>query len=88
MILICFNLNFKMSQFDKSEIVSLAKICYKNDRHEDVIRYINEVIKMGTLEHPEERQMLFCSNLQLILPFANSITDDSDVEEKIRRNDL
>ena len=37
-----------MSQFDKSELVSLAKTCYENGRYEDVISYMKEVIKMGT----------------------------------------
>ena len=44
-----FSILFKMSQFDRSELVSLAEKCYENGCHEDVIRYMKEVIKMATI---------------------------------------
>ena len=75
-----------MSQFDRSEFVSLAKTCYKSCRYEDVICYMKEVIKMGTPLNFEERIMLFYSYSQLELPYITSIIsfDDSSVDEKLK----
>ena len=47
-----------MSQFDRSELVSLAEICYENGRYEDVISYMKEVIKMGTPLNSKEIYMV------------------------------
>ena len=74
-----------MSQFDRSELVSLAKSCYESDLYEDVVRYMSQVIKMGTLEDAEERHIWFYSNDQLVLPFVNSIIDDSDINDEIQK---
>ena len=56
-----------MPQFDRSELVLLAKICYENYRHEDVMSYIKEVIKMGTPLNPEEK-----ANFNLQLQWAST----------------
>ena len=76
-----------MSQYDRSELVSLAKICQENGRHEDVISYMKEVIKMGTPLNFEERGMVFYSYNELVLPYVNSVIycDDSRVEAKLQK---
>ena len=75
-----------MSQFDRSELVSLAKICNENGRYEDVISYMKEVIKMGTPLNFEERGMVFYNYNELVLPYVNSIIfcGDSNVEAKLQ----
>ena len=50
-----------MSQFDRSELVSLAESCYENDVFRDVINYMKEVIKMGTPLNFKERSLIFDS---------------------------
>ena len=77
-----------MSQFDRSELVSLAKKCYENGCHEDVISYIKELIKMGTPLNFEERHMIFFSYERLILPYVNLFVfpeDSSFSDEKLRK---
>ena len=44
-----------MSQFDRSELVSLTERCFENDCFDDVTSYMKEVIKMGTPLNFEER---------------------------------
>ena len=75
-----------MSQFDRSEFVSLAKVCDESCRYEDVISYMKEVVKMGTPLNFEEREMLFYSYSQLALPYITSIIsfDDSSVDAKLQ----
>ena len=75
-----------MSQFDRSELVSLAEICYENGRHEDAISYMKEIIKMGTPLNSEERDMVFYSYCKLVVPYIDSIIscDDSNVNEKLQ----
>ena len=36
-------------QFNRSELMSLVKNCYDCDVYEDVIKYMEEIIKLGTL---------------------------------------
>ena len=76
-----------MSQFDRSELVSLAKICFGNGRYEDVISYMKEAIKMGTPLIAEERQIIFYSYYGLVRPYIDSIIycDASSVEAKLQK---
>ena len=76
-----------MSQFDRSELVSLAKLCYENGRYEDVISYMKEVIKMGTPLILKERDMVFFSYIWLVVPYIDSIIscDNSSVEAKLQK---
>ena len=76
-----------MSQFDRSELMSLAEICCKNGRYEDVISYMKEVVRMGTPLNLEERKVVFYSYDYLLQPYIDSIIscDNSCVEAKLQK---
>ena len=73
-----------MSQFDRSELVSLAERCFENDCYKDVIHYMKEIIKTGTPFNSIERHMIFLSYDKLILPYVNlySIPEDSSFHDE------
>ena len=75
-----------MSQFDRSELVSLAESCYQNDVFRDVIDYMKEVIKMGTPLNFYERILTFDSYSLLIKPFFNNFYSwqNSNLNDKLR----
>ena len=77
-----------MSQFDRNELVNLAEKCSEKGCYEDVISYMKEVIKMGTPLNYKERNMVFYSYNDLILPYVNlydSYKYSSYSDEKLRR---
>ena len=76
-----------MSQFDRSELVYLAEMCYKDLRYEDVISYMKGVIKMKTPRNFEERNMIFYSFTYLKQPFLRSYVyfNDSGVDQKLQK---
>ena len=77
-----------MSQFDRSELVSLAERCYENNCHKDVISYMKKVIKMPTPLKYGERCILFYSYDYLILPYLDlysSANNSSFPDEKLRK---
>ena len=83
-----FSILFKMSQFDRNELVNLAEKCSEKGCHEDVISYMKEVVKMGTPLNYKERNMVFYSYNELILPYVNlydSYKYSSYSDEKLRR---
>ena len=76
-----------MTKFSRDELISLSKICHKNNCHHDVISYMKEVIKMGTPLNFHEREMLFNSYDELIRPYMLSFdsSGESGVDEKLQK---
>ena len=77
-----------MSQFDRSELVSLAKWFYEKDCYDDAISYMKEVINMATPLNYEERRIIFVGYINLIRPYVNlyvSPESSSLPDEKLRR---
>ena len=50
-----------MSEFDRSELITLAESCFQNGLFSDVTSYMKEVIKMGTPLSYNERRLTFDS---------------------------
>ena len=75
-----------MSQFDRSELVSLAELCYQNDNCINAISYLKEVIKMGTPLTFRERIFIFDSFNSLKQPFFDTYNSSkgSKLNEKLR----
>ena len=77
-----------MSQFDRSELVSLAKRCFEKKCYDDAISYMKEVINMATPLNYEERRIIFVGYNNLIHPYVNlyvSPENSSFPDEKLRR---
>ena len=76
-----------MTQFNRNELISLAKICHENNRHQDAISYIKEVLKTGSPLNFHEREMLFKSYDKLIDPYVFSFDSSgkSGVDEKLQK---
>ena len=75
-----------MSQFDRSELVTLAELSYRNGHFSDVIGYIKEIFKKGTPVSYKEERLVVDSCILLKQPFFNTLNfcDDSNLDEKIR----
>ena len=75
-----------MSQFSRSELVSLAELCYHNYLFNDAISYMKEVMKMGFPLNYRERLYIFGSYLSLKKPLLNTYYsyEGSNLNEKLR----
>ena len=75
-----------MSEFDRSELITLAESCYQNGLYSDAIGYMKEVIKMGTPLNFHERVLIFDSYMQLNKPFCNTFYswENSNLNDKLR----
>ena len=62
-----------MSQFDRSELVSLADFYFKNKHYSDVLGCMKKVIKMGTPLNFQERILIFDSYYWLKDPFYKTL---------------
>ena len=71
-----------MSEIEKSELVSLAKKCFKNGQFVSVITHMKEVIKLEIPLNYFERILIYNSLCYLQLPFIN-ILSDIKIHEKI-----
>ena len=73
-----------MSQFDKSELVSLAKLPFQNGHFNDVIIYMKEVINMGTPLKFNESLFILSRYYRLKNPFLDTLNSCkcSNLEEK------
>ena len=55
-----------MSNFDRKDLVSLAKISYDIGLYSDSIDYMKQVIKMSTPLNKDERNLLFFNYMEMI----------------------
>ena len=76
-----------MSQFDRSELVVLAELSYKNNLFNDAIGYMKEIIKMSTSLKYDERECLLWSYNKLKEPFYDIFysSKKSNLNEKLQR---
>ena len=61
-----------MSQFDRSELVSLAECYFQNGAYNDVIGYMKKVIEMVTPLNFHEKGLVFDSYNSLKKPYINT----------------
>ena len=75
-----------MAEFNKRELVVLAKRCFENSQFEDVINYMKEVINLGLPLNCSERSLIIDSFFELKSPLIH-IEIDKNIDERLR-NDL
>ena len=75
-----------MSQFDRSELVVLAELSYKNNLFNDAICHMKEAIKMSTPLGYDERECLLWSYNKLKEPFYDIFysSKKSNLNKKLR----
>ena len=71
-----------MSQLKRDALMSLAKLCYKNDFCNDVIRYMIKITKIETPLKLEIRGMFFDSYNKLIVPYFTLLISRENSSEK------
>ena len=63
-----------MSQFSKSELMSLAELCFENSLYNGVISYFKKISKLESQLSFDERQLLFASFYELRRPLFKAFT--------------
>ena len=81
-----FSAFYKMSQFDRSELMCLSEQCHQKHLYKDAINYMKEAIKMSAPLNCDERQILFQCFIGLKQPYhdLNDACGDPNLSEKVR----